>query len=354
MKARVTTHLNIRTRVPAVLPDNNPGYYKANDIIEIAETVTGEKYKGNNVWYKLSDGGFVWSGGVENVKPEELLAATKKLQINKDKLLWPIKKFAIDTIWQFAAGEGVKVAVFDTGVDVKHPELKGAILPGYNFCNNNNDCSDWDGHGTHCAGIIAAKGIFDVVGVAPNCKIIPVKIMNFIDDGIDELALERAIEWVIGKADIVSMSGGKPEDFPVINAAIKKLASNNIHFVAAIGNNTSGSRLSGDYPALYPSVVAVGAINENSGLSEFTIKDNRLSITCPGENIKSTGLNGSYTVQSGTSMATPFMAGIIALYISKYKKASPIELKEKLMNSADILMSNDFPYKIINPLKFFS
>lgn len=355
MKARVVRNLNVRTGVPGLHPYNllRERYYRPGDIIDITTTVIGEAYKGNNVWYQLEDGCYVWSGGVEKVSQKTLLGATKQITFSAEKLLWPITDYGIHELWQFGAGEGVTVAVLDTGINREHPELKESILGGFNFFDESTDYSDWDGHGTHCAGIIAAKGIYDVIGVAPKCKLLVGKICRFRADGIDENVLVKALEWVKGKADIISISGGKPEDVPAIRKIVSEINALDIPIVAAIGNAADSVRQTGDYPAIYETVISVGAIDSNKYLLATTIKDPRLTIAAPGRDIKSTDIvENQYKVRSGTSMATPFVTGVIAILKSgSTNKLSPGLIKQRIIATADSHSVDNFSYSIINPKK---
>lgn len=349
MKARVITNLNIRTGSPFLLVNNNPGFYRPGDIIDIKETVVGKNHKNNKVWYKLQDGSFVWSGGVQVTDQLELLRATRGIDFDESKLLWPIKNFGIQDLWQFGAGEGMKIAVLDTGIDLTHPELEGAVIAQHNFIEDSSDVKDVDGHGTHCAGIIAAKGLFDVIGVAPKCKLIIAKIMDFGTDGIDPETLQKALDWTIGKADIVSISGGIPKKNQLVEDAVARVIGNKTPIVAAIGNTLDRNRTSGDYPAVYSTVISAGAIDINGTLASTTIKEPNLTIVAPGVDIKSTFKNGGYAPDSGSSMATPFVAGLIALLKTRHKELTVQEIKAKLISSAVNQSENGYSYHVINP-----
>jgi len=127
MKARVKTFLNIRTEKPEILANNNPGdkFYSPGDVIEVVEAVEGDKYKDNNIWYKLDDGTFVWSGGVAEVTaPPALLAAETKRSFQ-----W-FKDLKIEEIWdQFnERGENVTVAILDTGYNIANDDLSPAVI----------------------------------------------------------------------------------------------------------------------------------------------------------------------------------------------------------------------------------
>ena len=249
---------------------------------------------------------------------------------------------------------GVTVAVLDTGVDKNHPELKDVIIGGFNFFDDSNDFSDFDGHGTHCAGIIAAKGLFDVIGVAPKCKLLIGKIKNSESSGINTQILINALEWTIGKADIVSISGGKPDDIPQVRELIQRLIQNNIVVIAAIGNQASDGSLQGDFPARYPETISVGSISEDLNLSPFTIQFANLTVTAPGQEIKSTHLNGSYLMKSGTSMATPFITGVIAVLKSIRRNLTPEDIKGMVLNKSDKKLHGGFQYQVVNPLNLIA
>ena len=353
-KAIVKDYLNIRTGTPRIRMDNNPGYYLPGEEISIVEKVIGDKYKGNNIWYKLENGSYVWSGGVNEIGEMEFISSIQNVDLREDRFLWPIKKFNISKMWQFGMGEGVTVAVLDTGVDKNHPELKDVIIGGFNFFDDSNDFSDFDGHGTHCAGIIAAKGLFDVIGVAPKCKLLIGKIKNSESSGINTQILINALEWTIGKADIVSISGGKPDDIPQVRELIQRLIQNNIVVIAAIGNQASDGSLQGDFPARYPETISVGSISEDLNLSPFTIQFANLTVTAPGQEIKSTHLNGSYLMKSGTSMATPFITGVIAVLKSIRRNLTPEDIKGMVLNKSDKKLHGGFQYQVVNPLNLIA
>jgi minor extracellular protease Epr len=176
------------------------------------------------------------------------------------------------------------------------------------------------GHGTHVAGIIGAKNnAFGVVGVAPDCILIPIKVLNNNGGGSYESivsGIEKAIE---SKADIISMSLGSNSAPPdKVHQVIKKAADAGIIILAAAGNDGGVT----NYPARYEEVIAVAAIDENGDYATFTSGDDTVDSVAPGVGIYSTFLNQGYAKMSGTSQACPFVAGLCALALS-FTRANP-------------------------------
>ncbi|HEX6226411.1 MAG TPA: S8 family serine peptidase, partial [Chryseolinea sp.] len=157
MKGRVIKLLNIRTGEPRILPGNNPTFLRPNDVVEIVDTVIGDSYKENNVWYKLADGTFAWSGGIER-------NTTSTLTPNKD---WWFDQYKIQSMWdKFGTrGAGVTVAVIDSGVDLSHPNLFNQRNAQGKDYSNTSFKNDRFSHGTLVAGVVCSEGD-QLIGVA--------------------------------------------------------------------------------------------------------------------------------------------------------------------------------------------
>ena len=243
---------------------------------------------------------------------------------------WEIKKFNIENQWKISKGEGVKIAVIDTGCDLDHPDLKNNILQGKNFVNPRKDPWDINGHGSHTAGTIAAddNGI-GMVGVAPKAKIIPIKALN--DEGGGNVNdIVNAIIWATDNgADFISMSLGSPGQSIDLENAIKYAASKGCIIFCAAGN--SGEAVDIMYPARYDHTIAIGAIDKNLSRTAFTCSGETLDFLAPGHDILSCVPNGRYALMSGTSMSTPFAVGCAALLLSHARQVdhSPIALMLK-------------------------
>jgi major intracellular serine protease len=223
-------------------------------------------------------------------------------------------------IWDQTKGRGITVAILDTGCDITHPDLIERIIGGRNFTNddggNPDVYKDYNGHGTHVAGTIAAtKNNNGVVGVAPEANLLIIKVLDKNGSGQYEWIINGIKYAIEQKADIISMSLGGPEDLPELHEAVQKAVTNNILVICAAGNEGDGvdSTDEFDYPGCYNEVISVGAIDLERRSSNFSNSNNEVDLVGPGEKILSTYLNGKYATLSGTSMATPHVAGAIAL-----------------------------------------
>jgi serine protease len=220
-------------------------------------------------------------------------------------------------LWRLTKGAGaVNVAILDTGVDTQHSDLAPNIAGGYNTFTGSNDPTDDNGHGTHVAGIVAAldNGI-GVVGVAPEARIWSVKVLDSHGFGADE-NIVAGIDWVmarkheIGGDWIMSLSLGSPQLSYVERDAFKKVIDDGIVVVAAAGNHASEDV---QYPARYPGVIAVGAVDSTGKLAAFSDHGPLLTIVAPGVQVLSTAIHGSVPAAavsvSGTLIAASAIEG---------------------------------------------
>jgi subtilisin family serine protease len=261
---------------------------------------------------------------------------------------WGVGVVMAPVAWKVTKGKGVKVALLDTGVDTTHPDLVGRILAGINFTGGDmNDFTDRVGHGTHCAGIICGSNNGQgVIGVAPEANLLVAKVLG--DDGSGGLdAIYKGMQWAIQQgADLISMSLGCEEQPPEEFHAIFQQAINaGIPVVVAAGNENHGL----DWPAAYPETISVGAVDEAFQHPSFSNYGATLDVAAPGVDIFSTWPGGKYAILSGTSMATPMVAGCIALLLAKAKaegrKLSVAEVTNAVRQSAvHINTSVDDPY----------
>jgi major intracellular serine protease len=235
---------------------------------------------------------------------------------------WEIDKFGIKSLWNKSQGDGVTVAVIDTGCDINHEDIKNNIVDSINFDNPNQKVNDIAGHGTHVSSTIAAENNgTGMVGVAPKTKIIAVKALG--DNGNGNLNnIAKAIKWAADrKVDFITMSLGSPYPAQLLESAIDYAASKGCVMFCAAGN--SGKNTDIMYPAKYNHTIAIGAINENLDRTDFTCSGDSLDFLAPGYNILGCVPGNKYALMSGTSMSNPFVVGCASLLLSynrKYKK----------------------------------
>ncbi|MDH5609200.1 MAG: S8/S53 family peptidase [Cyclobacteriaceae bacterium] len=359
MKGIVTKYLNQRVQHPSVNAENLK-YYEPGAEIEIVDIVNGDTYDGNKVWYKLKNGSYVWSGGVEakHNLPAELSEPTLSDY-------W-FEKLEIANIWGKYNEEGDKcnILILDTGLNDYLPAFEDALaFPSVNFVPGSTTTKsiDSDCHGTHCAGLIASRANDYKVGIAPKAKLITGKISEHGSlKGPDTLnaALEEFLKPKYDdNIDIISIS----QSLPLSDDKLRKLINDHINkkriVVAAIGNDKFRENLNiKKYPGFYDEVISVGACENDDTLSNYTCYPSSVDIFCYGTEIKSY-TNQEYPMPlTGTSQATAIVAGICALVISYMKKRnmsySCKDIKDVLQNTANSL-KNLIAYKLISPKSIF-
>lgn len=233
-------------------------------------------------------------------------------------LPWGVGRIDAELVHPYNKGYGIKVAIIDTGIDYDHPDLDDNYVTGKDFANNDDDPMDGGGHGTHCAGIIAAEdnGI-GVIGVAPEAKLYIAK--SLFDDGSAYISdIVEGIQWAVDKdVDVISMSLGINQDYQSWHDACDAADTAGIVVVAAAGNdgNLRGRGDNVDYPARYGSVIAVAATDRYDNRAWWSSTGPDVELAAPGVEINSTIIGGYYGTKSGTSMACPHVAGTAALVL---------------------------------------
>jgi len=264
--------------------------------------------------------------------------------------------------WNITKGSSaVKIAVIDTGVDYTHPDLKDQIdvnllelngkpgvdddgngyvddVYGYDFANKDADPQDGHGHGTHCAGVIGAShNGLGVAGVMANVKIVPIKFISDSGSGetIDAIA---AMDYAIKRGvKVMSNSWGGDENEQSLEDAIKAAEAAGITFVAAAGNDSANNDSTASFPANYDisNVISVGSFTSSGSMSSFSNYGLKtVHVTAPGSNILSTYNLGGYATLSGTSMATPHVAGVVGLLLSQEPNLTPAQIRERLVRTS--------------------
>ncbi|RBI59413.1 peptidase S8 [halophilic archaeon] len=211
-------------------------------------------------------------------------------------------------------GSSADIAILDTGIDPNHPDLYSNLGSGASFTGSS--WYDRNGHGTHCAGIAAAvNNSQGVVGVAPGATLHSVKVLSDSGSGYNS-DIAAGIEYVADQGwDVGSMSIGGPYS-SVVKDACTYAYNRGVFLPAATGND--GCYDCVEYPAANSECVAVGSTNSSDNLSSFSNTGSEVELVAPGSNVNSTYYNDTYTTMSGTSMATPHVAGAAGILMSDF------------------------------------
>ncbi|MEU0157725.1 type VII secretion-associated serine protease mycosin [Streptomyces sp. NPDC006261] len=265
---------------------------------------------------------------------------------------WALAAMHTDRAWQTTRGRGVTVAVLDTGVDGTHPDLVGQVLPGKDLVGFGATKGDpsWALHGTAMAGIIAGRGngpgrADGVLGIAPEVKILPVRVILESKDPARAkarktrgTALAQGIRWAADNgADVINLSLGDDSESahpdPGEDSAIQYALSKGISVVASAGNGgEKGDRIS--YPAAYPGVIAVAAVDEYGTHASFSTRRWYATVSAPGVDIVVANPDGHYYIEWGTSAAAAFVSGAVALVRAAHPGLDPAQIKKLLADTA--------------------
>jgi subtilisin family serine protease len=253
---------------------------------------------------------------------------------------WALRDIHAFEAWDITTGGDITIALLDTGVSPSHPDLRGKLLRGYDFYNNDNDASDDEGHGTYTAGVAAAStdNGTGIAGICWGCKILPVKVLGSRGQG-DDATIAQGIRWAVDQGvRIISMSLGGPEDTQVIRDAVAYAHDRNVLIIAASGNGQAEGNQP-NYPAAYPTVLAVSATNSTDGVTGFSTTGSFVDIAAPGVGLWSTIWSpregNTYGVENGTSASCPHVAGAAALALTLRPDLSADQLAEVLEAAAD-------------------
>jgi serine protease len=261
---------------------------------------------------------------------------------------WALDKIHTAEAWQRSTGAGVKVAVIDSGVDATHPDLQGNVLSGFDAITDRaGSTTDRHGHGTHVAGTIAAVtgNNVGVTAVAPDVKIIPIKVLSDSGSGNMSDTAEGIIWAADNGAQVINMSLGSTTKVDTVSNAISYARSKGVTVIAAVGNDREkGSPTS--YPAADAGVIGVAATDAGDRIGHYSTAGNYVDVAAPGTNILSTYPNGQYKTMMGTSMAAPHVAAVAALLKSYQPSLTPDQIEAALEKSAVDLgqpgFDNDF------------
>lgn len=254
-------------------------------------------------------------------------------------------------------GQGVKVAILDTGIDRSHEDLSSNVIGGYSvFTDDANKDPFYDGssHGTHVAGtVVALNNTLGVLGIAYSAELYSVKVLN--NDGSGSYAgIAQGIEWAVeNKMDIINMSLGGSQSSSILEQWCQIAYDSGILVIAAAGNNgrRNGQGDTVGYPAKYDSVIAVAAIDQSNNRASFSSHGPAVELSAPGVEILSTTPGNLYSSYNGTSMASPHVAGVAALVWQAKPELTNSKLRQLLNDSAlQLGASNHYGYGLVQAL----
>lgn len=268
--------------------------------------------------------------------------------------------------WDITFGDpNIVIGVIDTGIDMKHPDLKNKLVEGYNIISQGKTPPmDDNGHGTHASGIAAAdtNNKVGIAGTCPKCKIMPIKALDAKGSG-DIFNVALGVIWAVDHgARVLNMSLGGPKN-ETLKRAIDYALAKNVVVVTAMGND--GKNLKA-YPAALPGVISVGAVDFSKARADFSNYGDWISVAAPGVQIMSTmptykttmtefEKEEGYDYLDGTSMACPIVAGIAGLVLSRNPGYTPAEVKERIQSTATDVgkkgYDNEYGYGVVNAAK---
>ncbi len=268
---------------------------------------------------------------------------------------YSLDQMRVRDAWSLSTGGSGVVAVLDTGVQANHRDLVGRVLPGYDFVNDDSDAADDNAHGTWVAGIIGANpnDAYGIAGISWTDKILPVKIMNSAGSG-DTADLTSGIIWAADNgATVINMSVGGFPTTQYVQDAVNYAWNKGVVLVGAAGNNGVQEDF---FPASFTNVVSVSATQVNDEFANWSSFGPKVDVSAPGASVQTTNCTvctygghdtwGDHTYISGTSFATPNVAGVLALIRARYPAYTPAQVVSRLTATVDDLgyAGNDIRY----------
>ncbi len=295
---------------------------------------------------------------------------------------WSLQRVLLDEVWAQstgkvrATGKPVRVAVIDTGVDIKNPQLQHAVdaAAGKNLLpkglkdketnepiarGKENGTTDTVGHGTKAAGIIAARPMKGTgfVGLAKDAKIIPVEQNDAEGDGTPN-TLAQAIDYAVGqRASVINISQdttGGVDPGPPLSTSVAKAIKAGVVIVASAGNDGGNRKHKKTYPASYPGVLAVAASDRNNERAYFSQSGDFVDVAAPGVDMVSTVPGGGHCADSGTSFSAPYVSGVVALVKAKHPDWTPQEITAQIEQTAERSTSGHDPlvgWGVVDPVR---
>ena len=253
-------------------------------------------------------------------EPPEMWRPSHSLSMLSNRTLWQFPREMFDKIWEMDFSN-VTIAILDTGVnphaDLPRPVFEASMISG-------ESPRDGNGHGTHCAGTALGR---NAIGFCHNAKLINIKVLSNSGSGSSS-GIAKGVDLAVENgADVISLSLGSNSGYDPTRVAGEVAAEKGVACVAAAGNAGNGSGDTDGFPARYTTYHSVGALADWNTIARFSSRGRSLACVAPGQNIVSCGHRGGYTSMSGTSMATPWMAGMWGAIISKRRSEGEVALK---------------------------
>jgi len=324
--------------VPSGMPKEKIGYdvnqYEAPLVMGAFTPKEIEKLKKNDNVAKVEDDGYCYAFPSYSTTMHLMYEGQPIVQ--SETVPEGVNQIKAPDAWDATKAKGIKVAILDTGIDCDHPDIKPNYKFGVSFIDDESSAMDYNGHGTHCAGIVAAAINGEgVVGVAPSAYLYAVKVLSRTGSGAWS-SLIAGIDWCINKKnlDILSMSLGGSSAPSALEAICNAAWNQGAILIAAAGNDYGGPV---SHPAKYKSVIAVSAIDSSNVLAVFSNKGPEVELCAPGVQVLSTRVGGGHVRMSGTSMACPHVAGAAAIAKGSHRYADNVTIRRLLAQTADNL-----------------
>ncbi|PMR63023.1 type VII secretion-associated serine protease mycosin [Verrucosispora sp. ts21] len=272
---------------------------------------------------------------------------------------WQLDKLGARTAWRTSTGRGVTVAVIDSGVDGSHPDLAGRVLPGIDLVSPDGAAEpDPVGHGTTVAGLIAGRNDDrqGVVGLAPDARILPVRVLDEENRYDDALIVAQGVRWAVDNgAQVINLSLGGSGDSPALAAAIDYAFARDVVVVACTGNLATSPDAKVWYPAREPGVIAVSGLERSSNnLWSGAITGRATVLTAPASGLVGARSPAGYWRVQGTSFAAPLVAATAALVRARYPQMSAGDVVNRLLVTAKDIgptgRDDRFGYGLVDPI----
>ncbi|MFJ2026397.1 type VII secretion-associated serine protease mycosin [Streptomyces sp. NPDC087897] len=289
---------------------------------------------------------------------------------------WALQRVLLDELWKQSTGKGVRVAVIDTGVDIRNEQLTPAVdaRAGRNFLpkdlktadgmkierGKENGTTDTVGHGTKVAGIIAAREAKGTgfTGLAPDATIIPIQQNDAEGHGNTD-SLARAITYAVDDAgaDIINISQDTADAVKpsaALKQAVDRALARNVVVVASAGNDGLGGNVKETYPASFEGVLAVASSDRNNERAPFSQSGDFVGIAAPGVDMVSTVPGGGHCADNGTSFSAPYVAGVAALIRAKHPRWTPAQVVAQIQQTAERSIAghdNAVGWGVVDPVR---